>query len=479
MSNLVIPRRGIRTKQPTSAVEIDWSAPITAGLISAILPSAKLFAGTSPSSGGFTATNHLVTEHGIALGRNGGAWSLTQRPISGIAATSDMTMLAFMYGDSTVLTESNPVTTGQSAAAISSSICVGDGTTKALRYRIYLGATRYAGGSYVIPAKPTVVIGRQRYGVEQALFVDGEKDPITGSYTGAISGVTHFGSYNGNASTRVLLSAIWARALSDEEIRSISANPWQIFAPRETRLFVPVSAGGQTTVTIDSTAAYKIQGSVQSGSTANYALRASVQNDTASEYSIRGSIQQSTTPAYLIRGLVDQAIAAIYGIRTSVSGDAAANYIILSASSVSASTSAGYNIRGSSTHDTTASYALRGAVTQDTSALYSILSASSVTSSITVGYAIKSSVQAEIAASYIIRSGVVSEAQAAYIIRGLVQQSIDTSYAINGEQPSSGSLTVMVNGHYSSVINVLVRDGTYKDVTVFAKLNGHYSPVVD
>lgn len=243
MANLVIPRRCIRTKQPTSAVEIDWAAPITAGLISAVLPSAKLFAGTSPSSGGFTATNHLVTEHGIALGRNGGAWSLTQRPISGIATTSDMTILAFMYGDSTVLTESNPVTTGQSAAGISSAICVGNGTAKSLRYRIYLGATRYVGGSSVIPSKPTVVVGRHRYGIEQALFVGGEKDPITGSYTGAISGATHFGCYNGNASTRILLSAVWARALSDEEIRSISENPWQIFSPRETRLFVTASSG--------------------------------------------------------------------------------------------------------------------------------------------------------------------------------------------------------------------------------------------
>jgi len=188
MSNLAIPRRQIWTRQPPRATDIDWSAPITAGLISAVLPSAKLFAGTSPSSGGFTATNHLVTEHGIALGRNGGAWSLIQRAIFGIPTTSDMTLLSFMYGDSTVLTESNPVTTGQSAAAISSSICVGDGSAKSLRYRIYLGGVRYVGGSFVIPAKPTVVIGRQRYGIEQALFVDGEKDPITGSYTGATSG---------------------------------------------------------------------------------------------------------------------------------------------------------------------------------------------------------------------------------------------------------------------------------------------------
>lgn len=243
MSNLILPRREIWTQQPTRAVGIDWASPITAKLVSAVLPSAKLFAGTHPHSSGFVQTNTLVTKYGVALGRETFNWSLPQRPVFGVPATSDMTMLVFMYGDSSVLTESQPVSTGQNAASLSSSISVGDGTTKALRYRIYLGGTRYAGGSSVIPAEPTVVVGRQRYGVEQALFVGGEKDPVTTSFTGGHSGVTHFGCYSGNALTKVLLSALWARALSDAEIRSLSENPWQIFAPRETRLFVTASSG--------------------------------------------------------------------------------------------------------------------------------------------------------------------------------------------------------------------------------------------
>ena len=278
-----------------------------------------------------------------------------------------------------------------------------------------------------------------------------------GTYGSIASGVA------ANFPGQLLYNCYWNRALSAVEIKSLSDNPWQIFAPRETRLFVPVSAGvgGTTTVTSDSAASYRVQGSVQastsasyniqsaiqSDSTASYAIRSSVQQSIAPSYTVRASIQQGTAPSYSIRGLVAQAIASSYAIRSSISSDVAATYNILSATSVSSSTSAGYNIRGSINQDSAASYALRGSITQDTSATYSILSASSVSSSVTAGYAIKGSVQssiiagysiaqavqAEIASSYIIRSGVVSEAQAAYIIRGLVQQSIAASYAVFSE----------------------------------------------
>lgn len=220
-------------------------------------------------------------------------------------------------------------------------------------------------------------------------------------------------------------------------------NPWQIFKRPDSRIFVPVSAGGGTaTVTSDSAASYKVQGSVQSSAAAGYNIRAAIQQDAASAYSIRGSIQQSSAAAYLIRALVDQTVTASYGIRTAVSNDASATYNILSATSVSASTSAGYSIRGSVDQTTSASYALRGSVAQDTSATYSILSASSVTSSVTAGYAIKGSVQssivagysiaqavqAEIAASYIIRSGVVSEAQAVFVKASGIYEQVSAVY---------------------------------------------------
>lgn len=244
MANLVIPRQEIWTRQPQGPVDIDWANPITRGLVSATLPSFIGLLGKDKKAGDFSSTNILVDNYGVAFGRKDFDWGVAQKPVPPVAITSDMTLLSFIYGDSTSLSESQPVTTGQNAAAVSSAISVGNGTTKALRYRIYLNGTRYAGGSFTIPATPTVVVGRHRYGIEQALFVGGNKDPITANFTGPSLGVTHFGSYAGNKATFLLLSAFWERALSDIEIKSLSDNPWQIFAPRETYVFPEIVGGG-------------------------------------------------------------------------------------------------------------------------------------------------------------------------------------------------------------------------------------------
>lgn len=48
--------------------------------------------------------------------------------------------------------------------------------------------------------------------------------------------------WNQTADADVYLAGIWSRALSDDEIAQISANPWQLFEPL--RIPVPVAAGG-------------------------------------------------------------------------------------------------------------------------------------------------------------------------------------------------------------------------------------------
>lgn len=247
----LVSRRIVWTQQPHELRGIDRLNPVTEGLVSAVLPNIKQYVGEQKTDGAFTSTNIVTTPYGRAIGRNGSTWSLTQRSIAPISTSSDVTILAFMFGGSTVATESQPVSTGQNAGALSSAITIGDGTAKTLRFRNYLGATKYTGGSFIVPDGPVVVVGRQKYNVEQALFVGGEKDPITTAFTGANPGYGFFGGYSGNASTKVLLQAIWRRALSDEEIRSLSDNPWQIFASRETRIFVPLAAGGATGYTLD------------------------------------------------------------------------------------------------------------------------------------------------------------------------------------------------------------------------------------
>jgi len=62
-------------------------------------------------------------------------------------------------------------------------------------------------------------------------------------------------AYNGSAYVNKSTSTIYggallSGALSDSDVAKLSENPWQIFAPRETRLFVPVSyIGGSYTLT--------------------------------------------------------------------------------------------------------------------------------------------------------------------------------------------------------------------------------------
>ncbi len=473
MASLVIPRREIRTNQPASS-EVDWSNPLICRLASdAYLITAQNtgwmnLAGGAVDKSPVIVGSVTVSPRSLFIGQKTAGGGKHGRSFSG----PPKELLSFTFA---VVVQFDSVAGLQVITGNDDSNYGGvqlqhsDGALQITHIgvaNVAIGPTLAAGIPY------SIVISRNHgnqtinYAVCDLSSGSFQKGSLsdTAGFLPPTQGVYPVGygrdvseSVNG-CIAQVVISGSW---LSLSETERFAQNPRQIFAQRESRLFVPVGGGGTTTVTRDSTAAYKVQGSIQASSVAaygirsaiqsdsavSYAIRASAQNDAASSYTVRGSIQQSSAAAaYLIRGLVDQVIAASYAVRGAVSSDASATYNILSASSVSASASAGYNIRGNVNQDVAASYLLRESVTQDTSASYSILSASSVSSSVTAGYAIKGSVQssivagysiaqavqAEIAASYIVRSGAVSEAQVAYVIRGLVQQSIAASYAIDG-----------------------------------------------
>lgn len=474
MANLVIPRREIWTQQPQVPVEIDWSNPISAGLLRSYdfgnLGRDATRNGAAWWSTGSTQPAITTAGRGLKVAARGQLSS--NESVSGQISTGITLFLIaeknakilsasdFIFGATTELDAGDfnwgfyeSVSTGNLSGFVKNASNVSVNVTGGTNWLPDKGpqfwALTYGGGDNFV-----------------RLYLNGF-EVGSAAQTGLIKQTAlnaRIAGWNAGSQTpgfTVIRADIWNRNIGSDGVARLSKYPWQIFAPRETRnLFVPVSVGGTTTVTSDSAAAYKVQGSIQSSSVAaygirsaiqsdsavSYAIRASAQNDVASSYAVRGSTQQSSAPTYLILGLVDQTVTASYVLRTAVSSDASATYNTLSATSVSASTSAGYSIRGSINQDVAASYVLRGAVTQDTSATYSILSASAVSSSVTAGYAIKGSVQssivagysiaqavqAEIAASYIVRSGAVSEAQATYVIRGLVQQSVAASYAIDG-----------------------------------------------
>lgn len=485
MANLVIPRREIWTQQPQNIVRV--SERFASRLKFAIIPNVGLVnlpGLDTPIQ--TTGMDKLVGKNGVSyLGGKRSEFNPTLPNANGLTLISVWRARPtsnYLSADGARCIISNR-TAGNAGWVWGRLSAIGGGANGNLTAQTYAinGVAQYFESNYAIESnvdtpvacrysQATGKISWFRFGNKSSPDTDAATSPTVGG--NVVFGAA--GPYSDNGGTWLDVASVvlgFVGELSDSEIYDLTKDVnsvWGAFEPRETRLFVPVGGGGTTTVTSDSAASYKVQGSVQSSSvaaysirsaiqssaSASYVIRAGAQNDAASTYSIRGSIQQSSTPAYLIRGLVDQVIAASYAVRGAVSSDASATYNILSASSVSASASAGYNIRGSINQGTTASYSLRGSVTQDTSATYSILSASAVSSSVTAGYAIKGSVQssivagysiaqtvqAEIAASYIIRAGAVSEAQAAYVIRGLVQQSIAASYAVEGSS-FSGSIS--------------------------------------
>lgn len=119
---------------------------------------------------------------------------------------------------------------------------------------IYVGplsATRYLNGTVSGATAgiydPHVAIataksGAQRFYVNGILRGSGSAAETPALNTTAnTSGLGEFGS--------VYLVVFFDYVLSDSEIKAYSANPWQLFAPDARRIWVPVAAGGDSTIT--------------------------------------------------------------------------------------------------------------------------------------------------------------------------------------------------------------------------------------
>lgn len=106
-----------------------------------------------------------------------------------------------------------------------------------------------ATGAALADTDPHVCMGRYD-GANVALWVDGKpaaSSPLTGTmndtnqYSWQVNGGHTGDGYN--TDTDIFLSLAWTRALTDQEMRSISRNPWQIFKPKEVYVVDFVVAG--------------------------------------------------------------------------------------------------------------------------------------------------------------------------------------------------------------------------------------------
>lgn len=104
--------------------------------------------------------------------------------------------------------------------------------------------------------KPRVIVGVRRSASNHALYVNGKLDAVnTGSSAGGTFGPTNAAIGNDPNDTRSYLAGaslplvlVWTRALSDAEIASISANPWQVFEAPDDDEFMAPAAGADANV---------------------------------------------------------------------------------------------------------------------------------------------------------------------------------------------------------------------------------------
>lgn len=262
---------------------------------------------------------------------------------------------------------------------------------------------------------------------------------------------------------RVEMAAALPYQVSEQLGASLSENPWQIFEPEVSRIWVDdyVSAGGgATTVTTDASATYTIAGAAQSDSAAqyqissvvtadaaaSYAVRGSTAIDASASYTVAGSVQADAAASYKIASAVQQDATAQYAIRAAVTADASASYSQIAATSVTADASASYVVQGAVQQDAAASYAVRAAVFADAVASYALIVDGQVTADASASYQIRGAVQSDASLAYEIAGAVQSSASAGYVVQGMASADASAAYVVRGAVAADTVGSYLVDG---------------------------------
>ncbi len=252
---LILHRREIVTSQPKESFEIDWSNPITRGLVFAFTPNSdrNLVDGLAPFYTSGTAKKDAGIELGLTSTAYSAVWKVpaftnncslllrasaiqTGGHLSAVSSTAVESghFLSYEASNWNMFSEggngypcakrADPFGTAQGLRTV-----IGVNTDRSLR-DIYVNGLK---GSTSTLTQPNTLMNQVGFGfIDRTTYFT---TPLTKCYNQA---------------------AIWNRALSEAEIKSLSDNPWQIFAPRESRLFVPAGGGGTSLTVQDATHAH-------------------------------------------------------------------------------------------------------------------------------------------------------------------------------------------------------------------------------
>ena len=253
---MLLPAYG-RYSQPDRIAEIDWSNPVTKHLSGAVYPIGNTFFNavtrvfatqTSPSS----LVNSALTYNGKALrGRTGqgtsgaarssplrkhymdksssvGVFTLAVCPASGSASTYfgglGSSGGGYQYLHPGFITGSNQI---------------------AIRGRVSSG--NFMEGVLIDPVAPpfgeVVAVAATTANNEQAMWVDGRLADTSTENSARYDYLDSITS-NAQANTYTGLVLAWAKGISDDLVRELTENPWQIFKPEIQRSYFFVDAGG-------------------------------------------------------------------------------------------------------------------------------------------------------------------------------------------------------------------------------------------
>jgi hypothetical protein len=238
----VVFRKKQWTRQPQTAVTVDWSNPLTSGLIVARIP------GDNPAG-----NLNLVVDGQSARGRSSTRNGLLSTA-SAVASNSFSFLTLFKTQQSLGGAIRCLIGRGNSSGADNT----GFGFNVDHSNAAYAGAF-YAGDGYTIIGKPAGTLaanteyciagtfnGSVGVGYSNGVKTVGPTSTTIVNTVPRLTLNTDSALVSTNTSS-VYVVLYWARALSDAEIASVSNNPWQIFAPQKKPLFFSIQGtAGQT-----------------------------------------------------------------------------------------------------------------------------------------------------------------------------------------------------------------------------------------
>jgi hypothetical protein len=258
---MIRPFAARRTRQPQQAVRLDWSHPLARSLALAWVASAgdlDLVTGKSGSTEGTRAVNQpFAGRIGRKFSGNGDI-SFGTRPDLSFSGLSNQTLFAEVFIPDTSSVSNFVCGRVQSNWDYSLSI-------SSANQQFAFGTGGQAGGNSVLVPAASVGGGLDPYRgrpvplcgtydkVTAKLYVDGilkNSAALSGSFPndtdqfaiGSRGGGNQAGQQLSGAYVSIVL--IFKRTLSDAEVASLSANPWQLFASAPSQLMAEAASSG-------------------------------------------------------------------------------------------------------------------------------------------------------------------------------------------------------------------------------------------